>query len=36
VLAAQTQLDGRLGARFAAMSHQRNPIAAIVRDDSAR
>jgi len=35
VLAAQTQLDGRLGARFAAMSHQRNPIAAIVRDDSA-
>ncbi len=34
VLAAQTELDGRLGARFAAMSHQRNPIAAIVRDDS--
>ena len=33
-LAAQTQLDGRLGARFAAVSHQRNPIAAIVRDDS--
>jgi ABC-type nitrate/sulfonate/bicarbonate transport system substrate-binding protein len=34
VLAAQTQMDGRLGARFAAMSHQRNPIAGIVRDDS--
>ncbi len=34
VLAAQTELDGRLGARFAAMCHQRNPIAAIVRDDS--
>jgi len=34
VLAAQSELDGRLGARFAAMSHQRNPIAAIVRDDS--
>ncbi len=34
VLAAQTELDGRLGARFAAMSHQRNPIAGIVRDDS--
>lgn len=34
VLAAQTELDGRLGARFAAVSHQRNPIAAIVRDDS--
>ncbi len=34
VLAAQTELDGRLGARFATMSHQRNPIAAIVRDDS--
>ncbi len=34
VLAAQTELDGNLGARFAAMSHQRNPIAAIVRDDS--
>ncbi|MDQ3357007.1 MAG: ABC transporter substrate-binding protein [Actinomycetota bacterium] len=33
-LAAQTELDGRLGARFAAVSHQRNPIAAIVRDDS--
>ena len=35
VLAAQTGLEGRLGARFAAMCHQRNPIAAIVRDDSA-
>jgi hypothetical protein len=34
VLAAQDDLDGRLGARFAAVSHQRNPIAAIVRDDS--
>jgi ABC-type nitrate/sulfonate/bicarbonate transport system substrate-binding protein len=34
VLAAQTELGGRLGARFVAMSHQRNPIAAIVRDDS--
>jgi len=34
VLAAQTELNGRLGARFAAVSHQRNPIAAIVRDDS--
>ena len=34
VLAAQTEMDGRLGARFAAVSHQRNPIAAIVRDDS--
>ncbi|MDQ3647690.1 MAG: ABC transporter substrate-binding protein [Actinomycetota bacterium] len=33
-LAAQTELDGGLGARFAAVSHQRNPIAAIVRDDS--
>ncbi len=33
-LAAQTELEGRLGARFAAVSHQRNPIAAIVRDDS--
>jgi ABC-type nitrate/sulfonate/bicarbonate transport system substrate-binding protein len=34
VLAAQDDLGGRLGARFAAVSHQRNPIAAIVRDDS--
>ncbi len=34
LLAAQTELEGRLGARFAAVSHQRNPIAAIVRDDS--
>ncbi len=33
-LAAQTDLDGLLGARFAAVSHQRNPIAAVVRDDS--
>ena len=34
LLAAQPELDGRLGARFAAVSHQRNPIAGIVRDDS--
>jgi len=34
VLAAQTELGGRLGARFAAMLHQRNPISAIVREDS--
>jgi len=33
-LAAQVELKGRLGARFTAVSHQRNPIAAIVRDDS--
>jgi ABC-type nitrate/sulfonate/bicarbonate transport system substrate-binding protein len=33
-LAAQTDLDGLLGARFAAVSHQRNPIAGVVRDDS--
>jgi len=33
-LAAQTELGGRLGARFVAVSHQRNPIAAIVREDS--
>lgn len=34
VLAAQTELGGALGARFVAMSHQRNPITAIVREDS--
>jgi len=34
-LAAQTELDGCLEARFVAVSHQRNPIAAIVREDSA-
>lgn len=34
VLAAQTQLDGGLGARFVAVSHQRNPIAAVVGEDS--
>jgi len=33
-LAAQTELDGDFGARFVAISHQRNPIAAIVRADS--
>lgn len=33
-LAAQTELDGGLAARFAAVLHQRNPIAAIVRGDS--
>ena len=34
LLAAQTEAEGRLPVRFAAISHQRNPIAAIVRDDS--
>jgi ABC-type nitrate/sulfonate/bicarbonate transport system substrate-binding protein len=34
VLAAQTELAGHLGARFVAVAHQRNPITAIVRDDS--
>jgi len=34
VLAAQTELGGALGARFAAVCHQRNPITAIVREDS--
>jgi len=33
-LAAQTEFGGRLGARFVAVSHQRNPIAAVVRADS--
>jgi ABC-type nitrate/sulfonate/bicarbonate transport system substrate-binding protein len=35
LLAAQTEAEGRLPVRFAAVSHQRNPIAGIVRDDSA-
>ena len=34
LLAAQTEADGRLSARFVATSHRRNPIVAIVRDDS--
>jgi len=34
LLAAQTELNGRLPVRFAAVSHQRNPIVAIVRGDS--
>ena len=34
LLAAQTEADGRLPVRFAAISHQRNPISAVVRADS--
>ena len=34
LLAAQTELDGRLPVRFVAISHQRNPITAIVAADS--
>ncbi len=34
LLAAQTELAGRLPVRFAAVSHQRNPITAVVRADS--
>jgi ABC-type nitrate/sulfonate/bicarbonate transport system substrate-binding protein len=34
LLAAQTQSGGRLPVRFAAVSHQRNPISGVVRDDS--
>lgn len=34
LLAAQTELDGRLPVRFAAVAHQRNPIVGIVRADS--
>lgn len=34
LLAAQTQLRGRLPVRFIAVAHQRNPITAIVRADS--
>jgi len=34
LLAAQTQTEGRLPVRFIATAHQRNPIAAVVREDS--
>ncbi|HEV2060341.1 MAG TPA: ABC transporter substrate-binding protein [Solirubrobacteraceae bacterium] len=34
LLAAQTELGGQLPVRFVAVSHQRNPITAIVRADS--
>jgi len=34
LLAAQTELHGRLPVRFAAVAHQRNPIVGIVREDS--
>jgi len=34
LLAAQGDAGGRLLARFVAVSHQRNPIVAVVRDDS--
>ena len=34
LLAAQTELGGRLPVRFVAVSHQRNPITAVVRADS--
>lgn len=34
LLAAQTEAEGRLPVRFAAISHQRNPISAVVRADS--
>ena len=34
LLAAQTELGGRLPVRFAAVAHQRNPIVGIVHDDS--
>ncbi len=34
LLAAQTELGGRLPVRFAAVAHQRNPIVGIVRGDS--
>jgi len=34
LLAAQTELGGALPVRFAAVSHQRNPIVGVVRDDS--
>ena len=34
LLAAQTELGGRLPVRFVAISHQRNPITAVVRADS--
>jgi len=35
LLAAQTELGGRLPVRFAAVAHQRNPIVGIVHGDSA-
>ncbi len=34
LLAAQTAADGRLPVRFAAISHQRNPLCGVVRADS--
>ncbi len=34
LLSAQTEAEGCLPARFAAVSHQRNPIVAVVREDS--
>jgi len=34
LLAAQTELGGRLPVRFAAVAHQRNPIVAVVREGS--
>ncbi len=34
LLAAQTELRGRLPVRFAAVAHQRNPITAVVREGS--
>ncbi|MDQ6805877.1 MAG: ABC transporter substrate-binding protein [Actinomycetota bacterium] len=34
LIAAQTDAGGHLPARFAAISHQRNPIVAVVREDS--
>ncbi len=36
VLRAQTRAEGRLAMRFIATFHQRNPIAAVVREDSGR
>jgi hypothetical protein len=36
VLSAQTRAAGRLPVRFVATFHQRNPIAAVVREDSGR
>ena len=34
LVAAQTEAEGSLPVRFAAISHRRNPITAVVRDDS--
>lgn len=34
LFSAQADADGSLAARFAAVAHQRNPIVAVVRDDS--